>query len=44
MGTALYQLLLLPDTIPSEFSEVKGIIARHASHRDGFSAMYTIME
>jgi len=44
MADALYQLLQLPDTIPSEHTEVRNILNRHASTTDGYSALYEIME
>lgn len=44
MADAFYQLLQLPETIPSEHTEVRNILNRHASTTDGYSALYEIME
>jgi hypothetical protein len=44
MAIALYQLLNHIDTIPTEHTEVRNIIQRHASNADGYSALYEIME
>jgi hypothetical protein len=44
MGDALYQLLCLTETVPTEHTEVQNIIHRHASNTNGYSALYEIME
>ncbi len=44
MSTALYQLLNSIDTIPSDHTDVRNIIIRHASQADGYNALYEIME
>jgi hypothetical protein len=44
MANALYQLLVSPDTIPFEYTEIRNIIHRNASTTDGYSTMYEIME
>jgi hypothetical protein len=44
MADALYQLLILTDTIPTEYTELRNILHRHASNTDGYSSLYEIME
>ncbi|MFN9981870.1 MAG: hypothetical protein ACK53Y_18235, partial [bacterium] len=44
MADALYQFLILPDTIPSEYTDIRNILNRHASNTDGYSSLYKIME
>jgi hypothetical protein len=44
MANALYQLLILTDTIPSEYTDIRNILHRQASNTDGYSSLYEIME
>ncbi len=44
MADALYQLLILTDTIPTEYTELRNILHPHASNTDGYSSLYKIME
>jgi len=44
MSNALYQLLLLPDTVPYEYTEVRNIIHRNATTSDGYVTVYEILE
>jgi len=44
MADPLYQLLALSDTVSAEHTEVRNIIQRHATHTDGYAALYEIME
>jgi hypothetical protein len=44
MADALYQLLILPDTVPPEYTDIRNILNRHASNTDGYASLYEIME
>jgi phage FluMu protein Com len=44
MADALYQLLILTDTITTEYTELRNILHRHASNTDGYSSLYEITE
>jgi hypothetical protein len=44
MANALYQLLVLPDTIPYEYTELRNILHRNATTSDGYVTLYDIME
>lgn len=44
MADALYQLLALTHTVPTEYTDIRNIIHRHASNTDGYSALYEILE
>jgi hypothetical protein len=44
MANALYQLLVLLDTMYYEHTEIQNIIHRNATVSDGYTTLYEIME
>lgn len=44
MAFSLYQLLAQTTIIPSDFTDLRNIINRHASSQDGYRVLYDVME
>ncbi len=44
MANALYQLLVLPDTVAYEYTEIRNILHHNATTSDGYATLYKIME